>query len=74
MASALGDEHVPTTEVDLGPLDSASVSASVPGQFDFTSSPAPEIPLTVHYVALVTVIIANYCSFSALLRTPSLIP
>ena len=54
MVSALGDEHTPTTPVVTQ-----------------LGSSGPETVLTVcHYVAIMTVIISNYYSFSARLRTP----
>ena len=82
MVSTLGDEQAPTTvvvttEVDsytVAPLNSVSDSALVPvtsEQPGFATSPGPETLLVVGYhVALMTVIIANYHSSSALLRTP----
>jgi hypothetical protein len=79
MVSTLGDPTtvVVTTEVDsyaVAPLNPAADSALVPvmsRQPGFSTSPGPETLLVVGYhVALVTVIIANYHSFSALLRTP----
>jgi hypothetical protein len=82
MVSTLGDEHVPTTvvvttEVDshtVAPPNSVPDSALVPVTFEqpgFATSPGSEALLVVGYhVALMTVIIANYHSFSALLRTP----
>ena len=79
MVSALGDEHIPTTAVvttelesyTAGPLDSVSVSALVPAVGRLLGSPGPETVLMVcYYVAIMTVIIPNYYSFSARLRTP----
>jgi hypothetical protein len=83
MVSTLGDEQAPTTvvvttEVDsytVAPLNSVPDSALVPvmsRQPSLATSPGPEtLPLVVGYhVALMTVIISNYHSFSALLRTP----
>ena len=79
MVSTLGDEQPPTvvvtTEVDSYTVappnsvpDSVPVMSRQPG---FATSSGPETLLVVGYhVALMTVIIANYYSFSALLRTP----
>lgn len=78
MASALGDEHPPTTAVvtkerESAPLNSVAVPAlvpAVPRPTGFASNPGPETLLTVRYhVALMTVTAANYHSFSTLLRT-----
>jgi hypothetical protein len=81
MVSTLGDEQAPTTvvvttEVDsytVAPLNPVPDSALVPvmsRQHGFSTSPGPETLVVGYHVALVTVIIANYHSFSALLRTP----
>ena len=79
MVSALGDEHTPTTAVVTTELesyiaalpDSVSVSALVPAVRRQLDSPGPETVLTVCYnVAIMIVIIPNYYSFSARLRTP----
>jgi hypothetical protein len=82
MVSTLGDEQAPTTvvvtpEVDsytVAPLNSVPDSALVPvmsRQPSFATSPGPESLLVVGYhVALMTVIIVNYHSFSAPHRTP----
>ena len=74
MVSALGDEHTPTTAVVTTELesytvarpDSVSVSALVPAVCRQLGSPGPETVLTVcYYVAIMTIIIPNYYSFSA---------
>jgi hypothetical protein len=82
MVSTLGDEQAPTTVVVTTEVDSYTVASlnSVPDSAlvpvmsrepSFATCPGPETLLVVGYhVALVTVIIANYHSFSALLRTP----
>jgi hypothetical protein len=79
MVSALGDEPTPTTSVVTTELesytvaipDSVSLSALVPAVRRQLGSPGPETVLTVcYYVAIMTVIIPNYHSFSARLRTP----
>jgi hypothetical protein len=78
MVSALGDEHTPTTAVVTTALESyavalpnsVSVSALVPAVHRQPGSPGPETVLTVcYYVAIMIVIIPNYYSFSACLRT-----
>ena len=79
MVSALGDEHTPTTAVVTTELesytaalpDSVSVSALVPAVRGQLGSPGPETVITVcYYVAIMTVMISNYYSFSARPRTP----
>jgi hypothetical protein len=75
MVSALGDEHTPTTAVVTTELesytDSVSVSALEPAVRRQLGSSGPETVLAVcYYVAIMTVIITNYYSFSARLRTP----
>ena len=79
MVSALGDGHtstpaVVTTELESYTValpDSVSVSALVPAVSRQLDSPGPETVLTVcYYVAIMTVMIPNYYSFSARLQTP----
>jgi hypothetical protein len=69
MVSALGDEHTSTTAAVTVLPD--LVSALVPAVRSQLGSPGPETVLMVcYYAAIMTVIIPNYYSISARLRTP----